>query len=206
MQDSRYPMVTLGIMGACFVVFLLQIAFPWLTSLIAITPSQAVEGMYWQFVTYMFAHGSITHLGLNMLALFIFGSVMERILGRKRYITLYLVSGVGSAGFHILLTGISDIPMLGASGAVFAVLTAYAFKFPRNIIFIFPGIPLPAALLVVFFAAFEFLSGIFGFEPGIANFGHLGGILIGILMMYYWKRADRQGKGIGDFEWVWEGW
>jgi len=205
MPSKDFPSVTLAIMVACFAVFLVQVAYQPFTQLVALTPVLALSGMYWQFVTYMFAHGSITHLGLNMLALFIFGSIMERVLGKRRYVILYFVSGIVSALLHIVLSGVSDVPLLGASGAIFAVLTAYAFKFPRNIVFIFPGIPLPAALLVVFFAIFEFASGLFGFEPGIANFGHLGGILAGVLIMLYWRRGDK-GHPDEGYEFVWEGW
>jgi membrane associated rhomboid family serine protease len=206
MADSRYPRLTILIMLTCFSFFLLQMAFRGFTIMVALTPTIALSGMPWQFITYMFAHGSITHLGLNMIALFIFGSVMERVLGWQKYLTLYMLSGIGSSLLHIALSGISDVPLLGASGAVFAVLTAYAFKFPKNIVFVFPGIPVPAALLVAFFTVFELFSGVFGFEPGIANFGHLGGILVGAVIMLYWRRAEKRGSAPAEFEWVWESW
>jgi membrane associated rhomboid family serine protease len=201
-----YTMVTISLVAANFAVFVLQALIEPFTSLVALTPTMAFAGYYWQFFTYMFAHGSITHLGLNMLALFLFGGIMERVLGPRRFALLYFISGVGSALLHIALTGISDIPMLGASGAVFAVLTAYAIKFPRNIIWVFPGIPMPAALVVVFFTVFEFASGVFGLEPGIANFGHLGGILAGALIMYYWKRAEKSSSMGETVEFIWENW
>ncbi len=201
-----YTVVTISLVAANFAVFVLQALIGPLTSLIALTPTKAVSGMYWQFFTYMFAHGSITHIGLNMLALFLFGGIMERVLGPRRFILLYFVSGIFSSLLHIALTGVSDTPMLGASGAVFAVLTAYAIKFPRNIVWVFPGIPMPAALVVVFFTIFEFASGLFGLEPGIANFGHLGGILAGALIMYYWKRTEKPSSMGETVEFVWESW
>lgn len=201
-----YARVTLGLLAANFLVFVLQMLVDGFSELIALTPAMAVNGYYWQFFTYMFAHGSITHLGLNMLALFIFGGVMERVLGEKKFLTLYIISGIGSSLLHMGFTGISYTPMVGASGAVFAVLTAYAFKFPRNMVWIFPGIPMPAALLVAFFVVFEFLSGVFGFQPGIANFGHLGGIIVGASMMYYWKKTERSNPIGETVEFVWESW
>jgi membrane associated rhomboid family serine protease len=201
MFHEDFPKVTVAMMAACFLVFLLQIAFQGLTGVISLTPVYAFSGSYWQFFTYMFAHGSITHLGLNMLALFIFGSVMERVLRWKRYLFLYVACGLGSAAFHVALTGISDVPLLGASGAVFGVLTAYAFKFPKNIVIVFPGIPVPAALMVAFFAAFELFSGFFGLEPGIANFGHLGGILAGAAIMISWRKLDSRGGATEDTNW-----
>jgi membrane associated rhomboid family serine protease len=201
MFHEGFPKATIAIMAACFAVLLLQVVFQDLTGIISLTPIQAFSGSYWQFFTYMFAHGSITHLGLNMLALLIFGTVMERVLGLKRYLILYFLCGLGSAAFHIALTGISDVPLLGASGAVFGVLTAYAFKFPKNIVIVFPGIPVPAALMVAFFAVFELFSGFFGLEPGIANFGHLGGILAGAAVMISWQKLDRRGGITEDTNW-----
>jgi len=87
--------------------------------------------------------------------------------------------------------------MLGASGAVFGVLAAYAYRFPKNIVWIFPGIPMPASLLLVFFVIFEFFSGVFGLEPGIANFGHLGGIVISLGLMYAWERPKYPSESCG---------
>jgi membrane associated rhomboid family serine protease len=201
-----YTIVTISLLAANFLMFLLQVAVPGFTELIALTPTLAISGYYWQFFTYMFAHGGITHLGLNMLALFMFGGVMERMLGWKKFVFLYLVAGLGSSFLHIALTGISNIPMLGASGAVFAVLAAYAFKFPKNIIFVFPGIPVPAALLVAFFIIFELFSGFVGFGDNIAHFGHLGGILVGLLTMLYWRQTEKRGAESPQFEWIWESW
>ncbi len=201
-----YTKVTIILLLANFLMFLLQVAIEPFTSLVALTPTMAFDGYYWQFLTYMFTHGGITHLGLNMLALFMFGGVMERVLGWKKFTLLYFASGVGSALLHIAISGISDIPLLGASGAVFAVLAAYAYKFPKNIIFVFPGIPVPAALLVTFFVIFELFSGVFGLQQGIANFGHLGGIISGLMLMFYWGREERKGPGPETVEWVWESW
>ncbi len=201
-----YAKATVVLLVANFIMFILQIVVAPFTELVALTPTMAFSGYYWQFFTYMFAHGGITHLGLNMLALFMFGGVMERTLGTGRFLALYFISGIFSGMFHLALTGISDIPLLGASGAVFAVLAAYAFKFPRNIIFVFPGIPVPSALLVAFFVIFELFSGIFGLQEGIANFGHLGGIISGLALMYYWKRTEKAGPEPETVEWVWESW
>jgi membrane associated rhomboid family serine protease len=201
-----YTAVTITLLVSNFAVFLLQVMIEPFTSLIALTPTMAFSGYYWQFFTYMFAHGGITHIGLNMLALFMFGGVMERVLGWKKFALLYFISGIGSALLHIALSGISDIPMLGASGAVFAVLAAYAYKFPKNIIFVFPGIPVPAALLVAFFVIFELFSGVFGLQQGIANFGHLGGIFTGLLMMYAWGSRERRSRPDDTVEFVWENW
>ena len=203
--------VTLSIMAICFAVLVVQALFPLATVLMALTPVLAFGGMYWQFFTYMFAHASISHFGFNMLGLFIFGITVERFLGTKRYILLYILSGAGSGLFHILVTtlsagSLSDIPMLGASGAVFAVLTAYAIKFPEAKVMIFPIIvPVKAVYAIAGFVLFSIFAGFTDIMSGVAHFGHLGGILFGAIFMLYWRWKDsKSGKGAEDFEWVWD--
>jgi membrane associated rhomboid family serine protease len=96
--------------------------------------------------------------------------------------------------------------MLGASGAVFALLAAFAFKFPDRIVFIGFFFPLPAKYAVILFAALEFFSGIFELQMGVANFGHLGGIIAGLLIMWYWRRQERTRKSprFSGLEFAWE--
>lgn len=203
--------LTLVLIGLNVFVFLLQATLSGFTDVFALTPELAFQGAWWQFFTYMFLHGGPTHILLNMFMLFIFGEVMEHALGKVRFIALYVVSGLGSALAYILLTGFSNIPfigttMLGASGAVFGVMAAYGLMFPKNKIYIGMLIPLPAFTVVILLAVTEFVLGIFGLEQGIANFGHFGGIITGVLMTYYWKRFSRP-KTIDErrnFEFFWE--
>jgi membrane associated rhomboid family serine protease len=185
--------ITLALIGLNVIMFFLQISIRGFTDFFVLNPSQALYGAWWQFFTYMFLHGGPMHIGLNMFMLFIFGEVMEQALGKFRYIFLYILSGLGSALTYIILMGMTDIPMLGASGAVFGVLAAYGLVFPKNKIWVpIPFIvPLPAFTVVILLAGLEFLLGMLGLEPGIANFGHFGGIVTGILVTYYWKKTTR---------------
>jgi len=199
--------VTMSIIVLCIAVFVVQIILPVFSDIFALTPVLALNGAWWQFVTYMFLHGDPMHIFINMFVLSMFGPIVERELGWKKYTALFILSGLGSAALHILLTGESTIMMLGASGGVFGILTAYGFLFPRNWIIMFPGIPMPAILAVFVFAGIELFFGVFGIEPRIANFGHLGGILTGILFMValrFYRKRKKSRFGIGDFEWVWE--
>ncbi|MFQ5648018.1 MAG: rhomboid family intramembrane serine protease [Candidatus Aenigmatarchaeota archaeon] len=199
--------VTIYIIIICAAVFAAQIIIPVFSEVFALTPVLAVNGAWWQFITYMFLHGDPMHIGLNMIVLAIFGPLVERELRWKRYTSLFLLSGLGSALLHMFLAGESTIMMLGASGAVFGVLTAYGFLFPRNWIIMFPGIPMPAILAVFVFAGIELFFGVFGVEPGIANFGHLGGIITGVLFMLvyrFYKKHKKDHFQFGDFEWIWE--
>lgn len=197
---------TVVLIISCIAVFILQNIFGWFTDLFSLTPNIALNGAYWQFFTYMFLHASPLHLFLNMFVLLIFGTTVETVLGWKKYLFLYLISGIGSGIFYIALTGPSDILMLGASGATFGILTAYAFKFPKNWVIMFPGIPMPAAFIVIFFAGLELFLGFFDFQPGIAHWGHLGGIITGtIIMLYLRYKEKREPIDIDqDFEFIWQ--
>jgi membrane associated rhomboid family serine protease len=200
--------VTLILIIANLLVYGLQLAAEGFTEIFALTPAFALEGAWWQFITYMFLHGGSMHLLLNMFVLGIFGMGVENQLGRERFVILYFLAGLGSAFLHIFLTGDSMVMMLGASGAVFGILTAYGFLFPRNWIIMFPGIPMPAILAVAVFAGLELFLGVTGLQEGIANFGHLGGIITGVAFMLAWKFSARkippEEREPRNYEFIWE--
>jgi membrane associated rhomboid family serine protease len=204
--------VTFTLIGLNVVVFALQIALSGFTELFSLTPEMAFGGAWWQFLTYMFLHGGPMHIMINMFILFLFGEIVERALGQVRYLMLYLISGIGSAVVYMVLTGFFDSPMLGtsmlgASGAVFGIMAAYGLMFPKERIWVpIFLIPLPAFTVVILFAILEFALGLFGLEEGIANFGHFGGIITGILMTWYWKKTARP-RNVNErrnFEFFWE--
>jgi membrane associated rhomboid family serine protease len=144
----------------------------------------------WQIVTYSFLHGGLAHLLLNMLALFMFGSEIERVMGRRRYLIYYLVSVVAAALTQLFVasaTG-SHYPTVGASGGVFGLLLAYGIFFPtRTILLLFPPIPMPAWLFVIVYAAVELYLGVTESLAGVAHFAHLGGMVGGLVMLRYWR-------------------
>lgn len=140
----------------------------------------------WQLITYAFLHGSFMHIGLNMLALFIFGPDVERDLGTGRYLVLYFAAVISAACVQLLtMAGAGDVyPTIGASGGIFGVLLAYGMLFPHRIlVLLFPPIPLPAWLLVTIYGLIELANGVFGTEAGIAHFAHLGGMLGAYLVL-----------------------
>ena len=200
--------VTLILVVANLAVFGFQTAFEGFTDTFALTPALALSGSLWQFLTYMFLHGGAVHILLNMFALGIFGIAVENNLGWRKFILLYFLAGLGSAFLHIILAGDPLVLLLGASGAVFGILTAYGFLFPRNWIIMFPGIPMPAILAVFVFAGLELFLGVTGIQQGIANFGHLGGIVTGVLFMSIWKLAARktpiEDRETTNYEFIWE--
>jgi len=145
----------------------------------------------WQLVTYSFLHGGTAHLFFNMLALFMFGSDIERVWGGRRYLGYYLVCVVSAALAQLLVSSISGgapYPTIGASGGVYGLLLAFGMMFPRRmVVLLFPPIPMPAWLLVTVFGTAELLFGITGTQAGVAHFAHLGGMAGGFMLIQYWR-------------------
>jgi membrane associated rhomboid family serine protease len=146
----------------------------------------------WQVVTYSFLHGNPLHLMVNMLGLFMFGSEVERVLGDRRMVAYYLVSVLTAALAQLIMSALASgppYPTVGASGGVFGLLLAYGMFFPhRMVMLIFPPIPMPARVFVIFYAALELYLGVTGTQAGVAHFAHLGGMLGGFVMLRRWRR------------------
>jgi len=146
----------------------------------------------WQPITYMFMHGGFFHIFFNMYTLMMFGCVVEQIIGSKKFGLFYFVSGLGAAGLHLLITSLTggiNIPMVGASGAIYGVLIAYAMLFPDSrMTLLFPPVTLSAKWMVVIFAGIELLTGVTGTVEGVAHFAHLGGMIVGFLLILYWRK------------------
>ena len=167
---------------------------------------------WWQVVTHMFMHGGFWHIFFNMYTLLIFGGVVERILGSKKFLFFYFICGLGAVALHLGVeylqmqsymqgaalgnaTAIQNIalikntPTVGASGAIYGVLMGYAMIFPESkMTLLFPPVTLSAKWMVVIFAAIELFTGVTGLSAGIAHFAHLGGMLIGWLMILSWRK------------------
>ncbi len=168
-----------------------------------------------QLVTHMFMHGGFAHILFNMYALFIFGSVLERVWGSQKFLFYYFVTGIGAALIHLgvmalqlrgymadLNAGdllaraqIQDIlvtPTVGASGAIYGLLLAYGMLFPNNIMqLIFPPVALKAKWFVLIYGAIELMLGLSGRGGDIAHFAHLGGMIFGFFLILYWKKNNR---------------
>ena len=147
----------------------------------------------WQVITYSFLHAPDNpfHLFFNMLALYLFGSDIERVFGQRRYLTYYFTCVITAALAQLVVSGAAGsppYPTLGASGGVFGVLLAFALYFPRRIIMlIIPPIPMPAWLFVIVYGLIELYLGVTGTQAGVAHFAHLGGMLGGFFTIQYWR-------------------
>lgn len=149
-----------------------------------------------QLVSYAFLHGDTSHLLFNMFQLWMFGRDVERVWGPKRFAIYYFVCVIGAALFQLVVAAMQGgtYPTLGASGGVFGILLAYGMLFPnRQVMLLFPPIPMKAKYMVILFGAMELYLGLSGSSPGIANFAHLGGMLFGFLLIQHW-RTDSRGR------------
>ena len=145
----------------------------------------------WQLVTYAFLHGGFFHILLNMYALWMFGSRMERIWGSRAFVIYFLVCVIGAGLTQLLFTSYSGdvFPTIGASGGVFGILLAFGMTFPNEkLMLAFPPVILKAKWFVLLFGAIELVSGVTGTAAGVAHFAHLGGMLFGLLLLMYWRR------------------
>lgn len=163
----------------------------------------------WQILTHMFLHGGFWHIFFNMYSLLMFGSILERSLGTKKYLIFYFVTGLGAVALHtgvewlqarvFIANGIAQAyqqllvtPTLGASGAIYGVLIGFAMLYPQaRLTLIFPPIPMTAKWLVIIFAAIELFSGINGIQSSVAHFAHLGGMLFGWLLIRWWRKHGK---------------
>jgi membrane associated rhomboid family serine protease len=196
----------------------------------------------WQFITYMFMHSTndFSHIFFNMLALWMFGSVLENVWGPKRFLTFYIVSGLGAALCHMIVlffqnqqmiihyneigNSISNLsafidkynvegnnPQLsigyasalvnfridgatiGASGAVFGCLAAFGYLFPNDNLYVMGLVPIKAKWLVLIYAGVELFSAVQNSAGDtVAHVAHLGGALVGFLMVYFWNKNNKK--------------
>jgi len=167
-----------------------------LTYVLSMIPVKVMQGWVWTFVTYMFVHGGFTHVLFNMLALFIFGTQVERYMGSREFLLFYFVTGVlaGVFSFGVFYFTAPYTPLLGASGAIFAVELAFAVFYPDSIIYLWGILPLRAPIMVLGFTAIELFYSIFGLNQSVAHLTHLAGF--GFAWLYFvirfrinpWKR------------------
>ncbi len=148
----------------------------------------------YQLVTHMFAHSpqNYFHIIFNMYALWMFGSVLEKVWGGKRFLIFYLVCGLAAGIAQMFL--VSGGAAIGASGAIMGLLAAFAYTFPNTEFYILPiPFPIKAKYLAAIYAAIDLFG---GFQPGsgdnVAHFAHLGGLLMGFILVIIWNKTDKK--------------
>jgi membrane associated rhomboid family serine protease len=180
-----------ALIAANVVIFLAQGFVRQLTGLFGLSPELTLEHLQlWQPATYMFLHGSLLHLLFNMLALWMIGTELERIWGTRYFLKYYAVTGVGagvlSVLFALLPFGFAEQVYgsitVGASGAIYGLLLAYALYFPDRPIYMYFLFPIRAKYFVMIMGAIAFYSSL-GAPGGVANATHLGGLVVGYLYL-----------------------
>jgi membrane associated rhomboid family serine protease len=173
-----------------------------------------------QVITHMFLHGGLGHIFFNMFALWMFGSILENLWGPKRFLIFYMASGLGAAALHMIVLYYEMTPYweefyrypleiqqaalyrpdlvintatLGASGAVFGCLAAFGYLFPNSLLYIYFLFPVKAKWFVLFYAGMELYLGIANSAgDGVAHWAHLGGALVGFLLVWFWNKRNRK--------------
>ena len=141
----------------------------------------------WQLLTYIFLHAGVSHILFNLLALWMFGGELESYFGSKKFLFYFLFCGIGAGICTVLFTPdiYQRIPVIGASGAIYGILLAFAWLFPNRPILIYFLFPVPAKYMVIIFGLIEFFSSMGGSGGGVAHLTHLGGLLFGFFYMGY---------------------
>lgn len=172
-----------------------------------------------QFITYMFMHASFSHIAFNMFSLWMFGRIIESVLGTKKFIIYYMVCGIGAGlcqeavqfasyyaqgldQYQMVNTGLSTIPMeqylsswttVGASGAVYGILLAYGMLFPNErVMLLIPPIPMKAKYMIMGFIVIELILALANPGDSIAHFAHIGGAFAGWIMIRLHRKREQQ--------------
>ena len=200
------------IMGAVFLIQML--VGGWMEFYFGLIPILVwKEYFLWQLFTYIFLHGGFSHILFNLLALWWFGGELENYWGSKKFLFYFLFCGIGAGICTVLFTpGIYQrIPVIGASGAIYGILLAFAWLFPNRPILIYFLFPMPAKYMVIIFGLIEFFSSMGGSGGGVAHLTHLGGLLFGFFYMgypmirqkirreYYKRKWSQKGPKGGDY-------
>jgi membrane associated rhomboid family serine protease len=157
------------------------------SQILAMAPLASDNFRPFQIISHMFMHSGITHLLFNMLMLFFLGPMVEQALGAKKFLILYILSGFGALLAHFAI--FPYVGVVGASGAVYGVLIAFAVLYPNvRMMLLFPPIPIKAKWLAIGLIVIGLVSGIGGYQSGIAHFAHLGGALTAFILMVIWKK------------------
>lgn len=217
---NELPVVTKNLIAINVLVFLATIVLDRygydLNSLLGLHLFLADDFKPFQIVTYMFMHGGFMHLFFNMFALYMFGRVLEMVWGPKRFLIFYMFTGVGAGIIQEIVqylyystqlsmySGVDFgagliVPMaqylnmwvtVGASGAVYGILLAFAMNFPNERLFVMPfPFPVKAKYFVLIFGAIELFTGLSNSAgDNVAHFAHLGGMLFGLILILYWRK------------------
>lgn len=224
-RPNAFPPIVKNLIIINALVFIAQIMFQSnktidLENLFALHDIRSVYFKPYQLITHMFMHGSVTHIFFNMFALWMFGALLENLWGPKRFLTFYIVSGLGAAVLHLIVLYFEMTPIIeafktlpprqqieiessplyilnsatvGASGAIFGCLAAFGYLFPNTMIYIYFLFPMKAKWFVLIYAGVELWLGIQNSAgDNVAHFAHLGGAITGFILVFIWNKTNRK--------------
>jgi len=215
-------LIILNVIVVCIQFITSKSGSPWMENFFALHDVRSPFFKPHQIITYMFLHSTETpwHIIFNMLILWMFGSILENFWGPKRFLTFYIVCGIGAALLHLLVIyqelspayeTLNSLPVheqmayrydpqislneatLGASGAIFGCMVAFGLLFPNSLIYIYALIPVKAKWAVLAYVLYELFLGVKNNAgDNVAHWAHLGGGLVGLLLVFYWRKTDRR--------------
>jgi len=163
--------------------------------LFGLIPGKVVhERWIWQPFTYLFLHANFFHILFNLFALWMFGMPVESQWGPREFLKYYLICGVGAGLINLAITPNSMAPIIGASGAIYGLLVAFAMLYPDAVVYLYFFFPIKAKHMALLFGLIEFLAGTSSSSPTVARFAHLGGMVIGYLYIRWWWIAKLRVK------------
>ena len=200
--QPSFGMMTPGVKNlllANITIFVLQFLAPALNQILifyfGLVPRLAFQKLFfWQFVSYMFLHGGFSHIFFNMFALWMFGVELERTWGTREFFKFYFLTGIVAGISTAVFSWGSMIPTIGASGAIYGILAAYALFFPDRYVYLYFLFPIKMKYLAVILGLLEFISAYNQSQTGIAHVAHLGGMVVG----FFYLRHKYRHWGIGQ--------
>jgi membrane associated rhomboid family serine protease len=187
-KRKRFRFYALKLCGVIFVVFLIQLLVSGFTDLFLLNSNAFVE--IWRFITPIFLHGGFAHLLYNVFALALFGSMLERLIGSRRFLIVFFVAGILA---NIISVNFYDAS-LGASGAIFGVIGALVIIRPFMMIFAF-GFPMPMFIAGILWAAGDMIGLFYSTGENTANMAHLSGMFFGLILGFIYRKKALRGIG-----------
>lgn len=198
------PPAVKGLLIANVSIYLLQLATQrTLVIMFGLIPAAVIRDFeIWRLVTYMFLHGGLLHILINMFILWMFGVTIEQTWGTKRFLFYYFMTGIAGGLFTMVFQPSSMVPTIGASGAIYGLLAAYAVMFPNQIMYLYFIIPMKVKYAVLLFVGLEFFASLGSTPDGIGHLAHLGGAVVGFIYLKLDWRLREWGRKLSPLRFI----
>jgi membrane associated rhomboid family serine protease len=186
------PPVTRGLVAACFAGWLVRLLFPKVTLYFGLVPALFTGGWLWQAVTYIFLHADIWHFIFNSFMIWMLGRIVEPAMGSRKFLLYFLGCGAAAALLTAAWTPGSPVPVIGASGAVYGLLGAFAFLYPAAQVYLYFLFPVSARTMAILLGILEFVMTLSRTGSRISSITHLGGLVAGLLWLWAERRRGER--------------